>query len=233
MGALAERIKLSLLVHGNGLVDNFKNNSYDLYQMYQKSSDDVKNIRTEEIKPGGFYFLHYYDESNWMRLAPIFVADWKKFDNKIVIFAVNFNFIPLELRAAIFDKYITEEDFEKDTFLKVDLKGVYSELLKIGFEYALMEFNAIQIKTVHKISLNILPRFINSQHPQNKYDPKKLIEIWEAKLDKREERHKEMMAASIEEFYAASDEIMEKYNELKDHIGRIRRNAIKFGKRLL
>jgi hypothetical protein len=47
MGYLAERIKLSLLVHGNGIVENFKNNSFDLYQMYQKSSDDVKNIRTE------------------------------------------------------------------------------------------------------------------------------------------------------------------------------------------
>lgn len=233
MGALVERIKLSLLVHGNGIVENFKNNSYDLYQMYQKSSDDVKNIRIEQIQKGGFYFLHYHDQSNWMKWAPIFVADFKKFGNQVVIFAINLNFIPLEIRAGIFDKFITDEDFEKDRFLKVDLNGVYSELLRLGFEYALMEFNAIQIHTVHKISMNILPRFINSQHPQNKYDPKKLISIWEAKIDKREQRHKEMMSASIEDFYKASDDILEKYSELKDHILRIRRNAIQFGRRLL
>lgn len=233
MGALSERIKLSLLVHGNGIVENFKNNSYDLYQMYQKSSDDVRNVRTEEIKQGGFYFLHYYDKSNWMKWSPVFVADYKKFDNKIVIFAINLNFVPLEIRAGIFDKFITDEDFERDRLLKVDMKGAYTELLKVGFEYALMEFNAIQVVTAHKISMNILPRFINSGHPQNKYDPKKLIEIWEAKLDKREQRHKEMMAASIDDFYKASDEILEKYSELKDHILRIRRNAIQFGKRLL
>jgi hypothetical protein len=233
MGYLAERIKLSLLVHGNGIVENFKNNSFDLYQMYQKSSDDVKNIRTEEITSGGFYFLHYYDKSNWMKWSPVFVVDYKKFDNKVVIFAINFNFIPLEIRAGIFDKFITNEDFEKDRLLKVDMKGAYTELLKVGFEYALMEFNAIQVVTAHKISMNILPRFINSGHPQNKYDPKKLIEIWEAKLDKREQRHKEMMSASIDDFYKASEEILEKYSELKDHILRIRRNAIQFGKRLL
>jgi hypothetical protein len=168
-----------------------------------------------------------------MKWSPVFVVDYKKFDNKVVIFAINFNFIPLEIRAGIFDKFITNEDFEKDRLLKVDMKGAYTELLKVGFEYALMEFNAIQVVTAHKISMNILPRFINSGHPQNKYDPKKLIEIWEAKLDKREQRHKEMMSASIDDFYKASEEILEKYSELKDHILRIRRNAIQFGKRLL
>ena len=151
MGDLYERVKLSLLVHGNGIEDNFRNNSLFLYEKYQQSDDLVKNMPVKNIKEGNFYFLHYKDDSNWMKWAPVFVASSKKFSNKIILYCVNFNFIPLEIRVAIFDKYITDKDIEKDTPLKVSYEGMYNELKRLGFEYALMEFNTIQIALVHKI----------------------------------------------------------------------------------
>lgn len=229
MGELTERVKLSLLVNGDGIVDNFRNNSLYFFEKYQKSDDLVKNIKVEDIFPGGFYFFHYLDDSNWMQFSPVFVADYRKFSNKIILLCVNFNFVPLEIRVMIFDKYITGEDFEKDNYLVVDYEGMYSELQRLGFEYALMEFNSIQIKFVHKIKLDLVPRFLYAQHPKNVYDPKKLIQIWEAKINTRNERHKEMMLSTISDFYDINKEISDKYNVLNEHVKRIRRSITKYG----
>jgi len=224
MGKLSERVKLSLLANGNGVVDNFKNNSLYFYERYtNKSSDEITAINTNII-PGGFYFLHYQNDSNWMKYSPVFVADYKKFSNKIIIFAVNLNFIPLEVRVLLFDKFILEKDFERNNFLKVDYKGMYDELRKLGFEYALMEYDSKNILLSHRIKMDLLPRFLYHQHPINKYDPDKLFQIWEAKIGARDQRHKEMMSAIISEFYDAKFEISEKYEALKGHIQRIRRN---------
>lgn len=230
MGALVERVKLSLLVHGNGVPDNFKNNSIWFYEQYSKSTPEVLNIKITDVIPGAFYFFHYKDNSNWMKWAPVFVADYKRFSNKIIIFAVNLNMIPLEVRVMIFDKYIIEKDFDVSNFLKVDYNGMYNELRTLGFEYALMEFDALRLEIVHRIHLNLLPRFLYHQHPQNVYDPKKLVEIWSAKIGSRDQRHKEMMVSSIEEFYDIENEISEKYDVLRSKIQRIRTNAIKYGK---
>jgi hypothetical protein len=229
MAELMERVKLNLLVNGNGVVDNFKNNSIFFVEKYSKSDKLVTNVPVKNIFPGGFYFFQYHDSSNWMKYAPVFVASYKKFGNKIVLFCVNLNFIPLEVRVLIFDKFITEEDFNKDNFLKVDYEKMYDVLNSLGFAYALMEFNSIQIAACHKINLELLPRFLYSQHPKATYDPKKLMQIWETKIETRDERHKEMMLSTISEFYDINKEISDKYDVLKNHISRIRSSIKRFG----
>jgi len=228
MGELSERVKLSLLVYGNGLVENFKNNSLYFYNLYQKSIPEFKNVSVSEITPGGFYFLHYLDDSNWIKWSPVFVGDFKKMSNKVIVFAVNFNLIPLEVRVLLFDKFITEKDFEEDRYLKVDFKGIYDELRKLGFEYALMEYDATRIKLVHRVGLELLPRFLYQQHPKNKYDPVKLMSIWEAKIVNREQRHKEMSVALLSDFFDVNSEISEKYSVLKSHIQRLQNNIKKY-----
>jgi hypothetical protein len=55
------------------------------------------------------------------------------------------------------------------------------------------------------------------------------MQIWEAKIDNRDQRHKEIMSALISDFYDINSEISEKYDVLKGHIQRIRANQIKFG----
>ncbi len=229
MGALVDRVGLRMLVDGDGLADNFKNNSLYFYNKYQQSDANVRAIDIKNIYPGGFYHFHYLDGSNWMKWSPVFVTNFKKVSNQIIIFAVNFNFIPLEVRAYIFDNFITEKDFEKDNLLKVTYEGMYNELIKYGFEYALVEYNAIQIQLVHKISTDFVPRFLIAAHPKNKYDPDKLSEIWQAKLEDKDKRHQEIANAMINDFYDVKGEIKEKYNVLKNHITRIRRNQIKYG----
>ena len=106
MAELIERVKLSLLANGDGIPENFKNNSLFFYDKYQKSAKDVESVNITDIYPGGFYFFHYRDDSNWMKFSPVFVVDFKKFNDQIVLFALNFNFLPIEIRTMIFDKYI-------------------------------------------------------------------------------------------------------------------------------
>lgn len=232
MGALLDRVKLALLVNGDGVPDNFKKNSLFFYDKYLKSDKDVKNINVSSLKPGGFYFFHYKDDSNWMKWAPVYVIEYKKLNNQIVLLCVNFNFLPLEIRVLLFDKFILDDDFEKDKLLnlKVNYRVLYQELKRIGFEWALMEFNAIQLVAVHKISMDMVPRFLYHQHPKVKYDPGKLVQIWKAKLGTAKQRDQEITSASLDEFYNADHEISEKYNVLKDHIKRIRTNMIKYGR---
>lgn len=229
MSELIERTKLSRLVHGKDIVDYYKNNTLFMYEKYKNSDKDCEAISVSDIQKGGFYFFQYMDDSNWMKWSPVFCCDYRKFSNVIIVMGVNFNFIPLELRDKIFDKFITEKDFEKNSFLEVDFKGMYTELLKYGFEYSIQEYNAAQLKQVHRISLELLSRFLYSSYPKNKYDPNKLVEIWEKKLETRDERHAEIIKSILSEFYELDKDISEKYSVLKGHIQRLQKSFGKYG----
>jgi hypothetical protein len=229
MSELLERVKLNALVYGNGIAENFKNNSLYFYNKFSQSDKEVTSISVGQMKLGGFYHLHYLDDSNWMKYSPIFTVDFKKLENLIIIIGVNLNFIPIEVRVTIFDKFIKEDDFENDRLLAVSFEGVYNELLKYGFEYSIVEYNAAQIKLVHKINMNSVPRFIYSGHPKNKYDPNKLYEIWTAKLGGRSKRDSEMNKLLMDDFTKASDEISENFKMLKNHIQRVKKSIDKYG----
>jgi len=229
MAELIEQIKLNNLVYGNGIADNYKNNSMFFYEKYSKSDKLVTSIRPGQMQMGGFYFIHYLDDSKWMGYSPIFTVDFKKFGDMIVILAINLNFIPIEVRATIFDQFVKKEDLENDSLLPVTYDGAYRELLKYGFEYSIVEYNLKQVKTVHKINMSQVPRFLYSGHPINKYDPKKLYEIWKAKIGDKSKRDQEMSASLISDFFEASDEILKNYDVLKNHIQRLQRSVEKYG----
>lgn len=230
MGALQDRVDLSQKVFGENLVDYYRNNTLHMYDKYSKSDDMVETIDKKDIQMGGFYHLYYMDDSNWMKYSPIFCADYRKFDNLIVILGVNFNFIPLELRSAIFDKYIVEDDFKTNKLLAVNFKGIYEALIRYGFEYSIVEYNVAQIKMIHRINLEYLPRFLYSSHPKNTYDPRKLMEIWTKKLETKQKRHQEMIQTLLADFYDISSDISGKYEALGDHITRLQKNFEKYGR---
>lgn len=230
MGELLERVKLSKLVYGNGEAENYKNNSLYFYEGYRKSSDLITAIDRGQIQLGGFYFLHYADDSNWMKYSPVFTVSFKKFDNLIILLAVNLNFIPIEVRVTIFDKFIQGKDLDNNTTLAVTYEGVYRELIRWGFEYAIVEYNLAQVQLVHKISMSQIPRFLNAGHPINIYDPKKLYSIWTAKFNEHAQRHQEMSKLMMKELFDISEEISVEYVMLQDHISRIRNSFEKYGK---
>jgi len=229
MGELLERINTNNKTNGYSISDNYKNNTLFFYEKYKVSTKEVLSIPLIKVHEGGFYFLYYEDDSNWMKYSPIFAVDFRKFENLVVMTAVNLNFIPLEIRAALFDRYISKDAMDKNKLLTVNHEGMYKALLEYGYEYALVEYNLIQVKQVHMINMSLVPKFLYSGHPINVYDPKKLYSIWKKKLETREERHQEMMKAIISDFYDISNEIHENYNVLKKHIERIRKSYEKYG----
>jgi hypothetical protein len=230
MGLLLERIKLSNLVNGDGIADNYKNNSLYFFDKYRKSDQEVQALSLSNLESGRFYFFHYLDDSNWMKYSPVFVVSIKKFENLQIIMAVNMNFVPLEVRTSIFDNYIVEENFEKDVPLKVDFKGVYQRLRNYGFEYSICEYNLAQVKLCHKINMDSVPRFLYSGHPINKYDARKLYGIWKAKLKTRDKRDAEMSSALIKDFFEVTDEISSNYDVLRGHIQRLQSSLEKYGR---
>lgn len=228
MAELNERVKLSIKTNGIDIIDAFKKNSLYFFDKYSKSSSDVLNIPVTNMSNGGFYFIHYLDESNWMQYSPIFLVDFKKFEGKTILLAINFNFIPIEVRTMIFDPYIDEKDFKQNKLLKVNYEFIYNLLRKFGFEYSLMEYDTSRIKLVHKITLELLPRFLYHQHPINIYDPNKLMQIWNAKIEKRDQRHREIILSTLDEFYKVTEDLNSKFDALKGHVQRLQRNSKKY-----
>jgi hypothetical protein len=229
MNILSEKIKLSKSVYGENIVDYYKKNTLFMYDLYGKSSEYCPSIKADEIYLGGFYHLHYKDDSNWMKWSPIFCCDLRDVGGMKLILGLNLNFIPLDIRVSIFENFITEEDFRLNKTLKVDFMGMYKQLLKFGFEYAIQEYNLNRVVLAHRIHLDILPRFFYSSHPKNIYDPGKLYQIWSKKLETRELRHAELIQSTLDEFYDINNEISEKYNVLTNRITRIRKNFEKWG----
>lgn len=230
MGLLLEKVKLSNLVNGNGIAENYKLNSLYFFNKYRKSDKEVTAVPLSRIQSGRFYFFHYLDDSNWIKWSPVFVIDIKKFENLQIINAVNFNFVPLEVRTTVFDPVMVEQNFEKDTPLKAQFDEVYKRLRRYGFEYAIQQYNLVQIKLCHKIEMESVPRFLYSGHPKNKYDAKKLYQIWKAKIKTRDQRDAEMSQALIKDFYDVSNEISSNYEVLKGHIKRLQSSLEKYGR---
>ena len=230
MGALLDRVNESLKKYGNGIADNFKNNSLYFYDKFQKSDDKVQSTRISDIQMGRFYFFHYKDDSNWMKYSPVLIVGQKKFDNLTIILAVNLNMMPIQVRASFFDQFLTDKDMDDDRALNIDLKGTYDELFKYSFEYSIMEYNAAQLVFLHRINMIKVPTFLYSGHPINKYDPVKLYDIWKVKLKTKYERDQEMSQALISDFYQMSDDIDENYTVLKNHIKRLQNSLNKYGR---
>ncbi len=225
MGFLNDRIRLN----SNGdIADYYKVNTFAFYERYKTPKDGVKAIPISNIEEGKFYFVMYEDESNWMKWTPMFLVDYKKFDSEIILYAMNFNFLPLEIRSGFFDRYIRTLE-EDPYFLNITFEGAYKELVRIGYEYSLMEFNSKRIKRVYEIPIGLLPEFLYSGWPANKYDPAKLYQIWAKKLETQEARHIAMMKINVYEYFKAFDDMSKDFGQLTEHVKRLQRNEKKFG----
>lgn len=215
-----------------GIPKFFKENSLYYYNIYNNPENDVVDvIPISKMYNGGIYFLYYQDESNWMKLSPILCADIR---DKRIIFGVNMNFLPLEIRLDLLDDWVMSlEDNNKQRgmtpFHFIDFEETYKKLLRRGFEYAIVEYDMSRISRVYQINYNHLPTWLYSQHPKNIYDPNKLYQIWSAKLKDRPERHKELISKLVEDFYNVTDELIDNSTALKGHFQRLKRNQDKFG----
>jgi hypothetical protein len=243
MGELSERCKLSLLVHGDGIIDNYQKNNNFFESKYLDSDNEVKNVRLNQVFPGRFYFFQLDDneKSNWIRLSPTFVIsnsiiansleDKEKKDKDLpavidLIHVINMNFLPFEVRVNFFDKFMLETNFRDDRELPVTFKGVYDELRTYGFEYAINQYPTHRILNAWRIHMELVPRFLYSSHRLNVYDPVKLHEIRKAKFADRAKRDAEMRSLLMSDFMSATSEINKKFETLSENILRVK-NRIK------
>ena len=226
MGELSKRVEQE---NGENIAESYKENTMFFFESYKGTSKDILSLPVGKMQLGGFYFIQYKDDSNWMRYSPIFTVDFRKFDNLFIIYAINFNFIPLQIRVTILDRFMSEAELDGDKLLNTDYNSVYKILLQYGYEYALVEYNIAQIVSVHKIHNSLTPKFLYSGYPLNKYDPIKLYNIWKKKIKTRDKRHNEMMKAVIKDFYDFETDISNQYDALEKHIERIRKSYEKYG----
>lgn len=230
MGELRKKINELTKV---GIPKFFKENCLSYYKLYKDPDNDIVSpISVSNMYNGGIYFIYYKDESNWMQLSPILCADIR---DKRIIFGINFNFLPLEIRMDLFDDMVIDlENNNKQgngmtPFNFMSFEMAYKKLLRRGFEYAIVEYDISRIVRVFEIKYDNLPTWIYSQHPKNIYDPNKLYSIWAAKLKNRPERHKDLISKLVEDFYNVTDELIDNSTALKGHFQRLKRNHDKFG----
>lgn len=206
----------------------YKDNTKLMFNYYDNPNKSVKAINVSKISSGRFMFLFYHDDSNWMRYSPVLFIDHKKFENSIIGYAINFNFIPLEIRSGMLDDVLNNL-IDNAQLSSITFEGAYSMLLKVGYEYALVEYDMKRVEQAYEIDIDILPNFLYSSYPKNKYDPKKLYSIWLKKLETRELRHQEIIKSTVEDFFETTDEIEGKFEALEGHIKRLQKGIDKYG----
>lgn len=207
------------------VVSYYKDNTEFFYNQYiNNTSKDVRSIPINGMFSGGLFFLFYMDESNWMQYSPIFLVEYKD----KMLFAVNFNFIPFEIRAAIFDDILLNFN-DNNQFSNITFESMYKLLYKYGYEYAIVEYSISRVRAVYHIDISLITEFIYSIYPKNKYDPYKLYDIWSKKIKTKEARHQELIKTIVSDFYNTKADIIDESNELKGKFQRLKRNQDKFG----
>lgn len=217
MSKFIDNYNTSLTLHGDGLVDNYRNNTMFFYNQYMKSSNDILSIKMEQMHIGYFYFIHYRidDKKTFIQYSPILVVDFRKVNDLVIVFAINFNIIPLDMRHHIVDDLVDDNIINSNYRINITYELAYKILLKYGFEYAIVEYNPLDIVKVHKISTNILPRFICSGHPKVYYDHRKLYNIWKNALKTREKRYNENKNKLVSELEFVKNQMNSGYDKLK------------------
>lgn len=221
MGILSDTTKLNLKAAG-GNAAAFKLNSMYIHESCTKNTDGkCTGVPLGKIRIGRFYRLLYDDPSLFIKHSHVFLADAKKFSNKVVLLCANMNFLKLEQRIALFDSTITQKDIQNDSDLPADFAGTYAKLSESGHEWALMEYDASKIIAAYEIHMSIVDRFLWANPLEVKYDPSKLEQIWSKKLETRKKRHEQLEKTTIDQLFEASDEFKEKFSELAKRATRL------------
>jgi len=224
MGVLNDKIEIEAK---KDIPQYYKDNTMKMYNLYTNPDKTVTPINVNSITAGSFFFLTYFDESNWMKYSPVLFIDHKKFDNQLIGYAINFNFLPLEIRSGMLDKILN--DLEDNSQLSsITFENAYTMLLKVGYEYALVEYDMKRVQQAYQIDFSILPNFLYSSYPKNKYDPDKLYSIWLKKLETRELRHQEIIQSTVSDFFDITEDISGQYDALENHIKRLQRGIKRF-----
>lgn len=230
MGILLQRLKERREIEGVRTSENSTKWLTD--QIKSPDNTFVKVVTPDKIVAGKLYFLFYdlaaaLKSSKLEQYSPILALRKGMVEGKPILWGFSLNFLPERVKVNWFDQLlerffkgvlstnISEDSVIKDP-LKLTYEGVYKTLASIGFEYAIREFRLDLINKVYEIDLTQLDRFVSVDVQKfTNVDPKKLIEIWLAKLGEGDARLKEIKENVLTNFKTLDDELNMSFEELE------------------
>lgn len=189
----------------------------------------IKKLQFTKIEPsnmeiGRFYFIRYdYSKKNksskMEQNVPLLVVDYKPLIDSRVLYILNFNFLPLNIKQAIFSEFTNmfATQYINNTTFPINYKYMWDFLIKYAFEYCIREIRLDLIHEVYSIphsDLHMLTS-INTQFLTG-VDEGKLNDIWISKLKSEsfEQRYDELLTIKTN-YYKILEELQNKFKNLK------------------
>ncbi len=157
-------------------------------------------VSINDFKIGNFYFMSYdlkgiNKSSRLEQLVPMLLVDYNPVIDSKVLWIMNLNFIPLNIKEAFFTKFLTNFDktlennstkksvSEESSLIGINYDTMWNETIKFGIDYSLREIRVELISDLYLVSTDYL-HFLTTQNTQalTGVDEKKLNEIWTTKL---------------------------------------------------
>lgn len=227
MGILLKKIKLRQKEEGNRTAEN--STKWLLDQIKQPNNTSVKEVTPDDIQPGKLYFLFYdlagaLKSSKMEQYSPVLALKYGIVKQKPILWAFSLNFLPERVKVNWFDQVLerffkgalsTDLNVEpSNQSLNVTYEGVYKTLASIGFEYAIREFRMDLINKIYEFDVQELDRFATVDTEKfTGVDPKKLIEIWLAKLGETEDRYKTIKENTLTDFKKIDETLNYSFDE--------------------
>lgn len=172
---------------------------------------EMVELAPNQLVPGRFYIIQYNFNGNFI-WCPILALEYKVHNNNHILYAVNLEYLPVNIKIAIFDKIfkatsneiesnIGQKDISNEPAIKIlNFKNVYSILKSNKLEFAITAFTImdsegeLKIKKTYLCSMKIAPSILLS-------DFKKLNSIsMQDMIDKLEGPDEDKMKKILEEY---------------------------------
>lgn len=219
---------------GNKLYDI--NSEYIINALNNGSSSDIENVNLSSIEKGKFYFMYYNLQgktSNMEKFNPILFVDSFDIDNTRMLFGISINFIPVAIRTVFFNMLCnysldtlstnsTQDIIKQEPLNNIDFNIAYKLLKNIGFEWAIRKFDIKLVNKIYVINTNILPKFITmSTHKLTGVDDTKLMEIYQVKIQKQNEREQKMIKELLSDYNNLNKSLNDSYINLDKQLSNI------------
>lgn len=221
-------VKQQFIEESNSMYSNNTNFILNQLNIEQKQ---IKEINTNKIYKGGFYFM-FYDlqgkSSNMEKLNPIFAIDWFDLEQTRYLFAVSLNFIPVNIRTMFFNTILNynlqtlNNNYNKDVNIQEPLKdinfiNIYTMLKNLGFEWAIRKFDIRLINKTFVVSTDILDKYITMSTAKiTGVDDSKLIQIWQKKITEQDKRQQKLINELLNNYKTMQNDLDTQYKTLHD-----------------
>ena len=144
----------------------------DIFNLMNISNKELLEISLKNINIGKFFIIKYNYDGNDI-YCPIFTLEYRVVNNKNIIYAINFDYLPYDYKikfvniliSKYIDQYYKHWDIcdvrEEKPFAGVTFENVYKILQYNGnYEYSITAFDILKIKNIYAVSTNLLYKFI-------------------------------------------------------------------------